>query len=223
MERKIRVTGKGKLSVKPDTIRLIITITGMEKEYDKALEQSATMTDAFKELFVKMDFKRDDVKTLSFNVDTEYESYQAKDKSWKRRFEGYQFRHRIKVEFPMDNKRLGKVLYALGHASIRPEFRIEYTVAEPEKCKNALLENAITDCKLKAEVLTKAAGVQLGNIVTIDYSWVGIDFVSRPIDSIALVESSRCVCEDEEESYDIDIDPDDIDVTDNVTVVWEIQ
>ena len=180
------------------------------------------MTKELKDLFIKLDFEREEVKTLSFNVSTEYESYQAKDKSWKRRLEGYKFIHRIKVEFPADNKRLGKVLYTLGHSTIRPEFRIEYTVADPEKCKDALLANAITDSKRKADVLTKVAGVKLGNMVTIDYSWAEIDFVSRPMENLMLAES--CMrCSEEDAAYDIDINPDDIDVTDNVTVVWEIR
>lgn len=222
MERTIRVAGKGKLSVKPDTIRLIMTIEGMQEEYDMALAQSAAMTEELKELFSKLDFQREEVKTLSFNVSTEYESYQARDKSWKRRFEGYKLTHRMKVEFSADNKRLGKVLYTLGHSSVRPEFHIEYTVADLEKCKDALLANAITDSERKADVLTKAAGVKLGNIVTIDYSWAEIDFVSRPMENLMLAES--CMrCNEEDAAYDIDINPDDIDVTDNVTVVWEIR
>lgn len=41
MERTIRVTGKGKISVKPDTIRLIMTVEGANKVYDKAVKESA--------------------------------------------------------------------------------------------------------------------------------------------------------------------------------------
>ena len=114
------------------------------------------------------------------------------------------------------------VLYKLGHSPVRPEFRIEYTVAEPEKCKNELLKNAVTDAKAKADVLSKASGVGLGEIITIDYSWAEIDFVSRPIENMMLEERCMRSCEPDE-AYDIDINPDDIDVTDNVTVVWGIK
>ena len=221
MERTIRVTGKGNLSVKPDTVRLIMTMEGMKEEYDAALAESANMTEHLKEMFSDLGFERENIKTLSFNVSAEYESYQAKDKSWKRRFEGYKYVHRMKIEFPDDNKRLGKVLYKLGHSSVRPEFRIEYTVAEPEKCKDELLKNAVTDAKAKADVLSNASGVRLGEIVTIDYSWGEIDFVSRPMDKLMLEECCMRDC-GPDESYDIDINPDDIDVTDNVTVVWAI-
>ena len=160
MERTVRVTGKGNLSVKPDTVRLIMTVDGMQEEYDKAVEHSALMTEEIKNVFEELDFERNSLKTLYFNISAEYESYQARDKSWQRRFEGYKFVHRTKIEFPADKRRLGKVLYALGHSAICPEFRIEYTVAEPEKCKNELLARAVKDSKEKAEVL---AGIRYGH------------------------------------------------------------
>lgn len=62
-------------------------------------------------------------------MDTEYESYKDRDGSYKQHFSGYRFRHMLKVEFPSDNDRLGKVLYALANCKVRLEFRISYTVA----------------------------------------------------------------------------------------------
>ena len=221
MERTIRVTGKGKVSVKPDMIRLKINMEGLSKDYEETLRSSAESTELIKDVFEKLGFDRKTLKTLYFNVDTEYESYQDRDKSWKRRFEGYKFIHRTKIEFEADNNLLGKVLYALAHCPIRPEFTIEYTVADMEKCKNELLGKAIEDSKSKAEVLSKAADVNLGEILTIDYSWEEIDFVSKPMNDMML----RCCTEDscvEPTGYDIDIEADDIDVTDTVTVIWSI-
>lgn len=224
MKRTIRVTGKGNLSVKPDTIRLVMTLEGMQQEYDKAIQLSAEMTEQMKTMFEKLGFSRDEIKTLYFNVDAKFEIYQTKDKGWKRRFEGYEFTQRIKVQFPVDNLRMGKILYELGHCPFHPEFRIEYTVADPEKCKNDLLANAVKDSAKKAQILTEAAGVSLEDIVTIDYSWGEIEFVSRPIEHMVLEDCCHGSSMDEcENRYDIDIDPDDIKVSDHVTVVWTIR
>ena len=223
MEKTIRVTGKGKLAVKPDTIRLILTFEGMQDEYDRAVKQSAEMTEEMKTLFEGLGFERSKLKTVYFNVSAEFESYQAKDKSWKRRFEGYKFVHRTKIEFPSDNEMLGKVLYAVGHASIHPEFNIEYTVADSEKSKNELLGNAVKDSMTKANVLANAAGIELGDILNIDYSWAEIDFISRPMNRMMLEECCMSSPMEADASYDIDIEPDDIEVSDNVTVVWKIR
>ncbi len=220
MERTIRVTGKGKISVKPDTIRLRISLEDTFREYDDALKHFADSVELLKDMMEGLGYDRKALKTVYFNIDTEYESYQDRDKSWKRRFEGYKYTHRMNLEFPADNKRLGKILYALAHCPVSPEFSIEYTVADPEAAKNELLGEAIKDSMAKANVLATAANVKLGNIVNIDYSWGKVDFVSRPLEELSL----RCCEADAREpaSYDMDIEPDDIDMTDTVTVVWNI-
>lgn len=220
MERTIRVTGKGAISVKPDMIRLLLTLEDMHDTYEKTLEQSTVQVEILKDCFEKLGFQRTDLKTLSFNVDTEYESYQDFQKAWKRRFLGYKFIHHLKIEFDADNKRLGQVLYALAHAPIKPEFRINYTIKDTEAAKNQLLGKAVTDSKEKAKVLTEAAGVTLGDIITIDYSWGEITFLSEPMHKCMSLVEDCCMPAG---SYDIDIEPDDINVTDTVTVVWEIQ
>ncbi|WP_347007872.1 SIMPL domain-containing protein [Dorea longicatena] len=181
MMRTIKVTGKGKIAVKPDKIRLYVNKEELCKEYEDTLRRSTEDTELLKDLFEKLGFQRKDLKTVYFNVDTEYESYQDRDKSWKRRFKGYKYNHHMKIEFAADNKRLGQVLYALAHSSLRPEFSIEYTVADVEKCKNELLHKAIEDSIQKAQVLTTAANVKLGEIQAIDYSWGEIDFVTKPL------------------------------------------
>ena len=165
-------------------------------------------------------FERSDLKTLNFSVDTEFESY--KDKGvYKQRFVGYKFRHLLKVELESDNDRLGKVLYALANSPVRPEFRISYTVKEPESVKNSLLGKAITDAKEKANVLTAAAGTTLKDIQSIDYSWGEIDFEVRPMNRSLMMEACAPIAA-EGSSYDMDIEPDDIEVSDTVTVIWEI-
>ena len=221
MMRTIKVTGKGKIAVKPDMIRLYVNKEELCHEYEDTLRRSTEDTELLKDLFEKLGFQRKDLKTVYFNVDTEYESYQDRDKSWKRRFEGYKYIHHMKIEFASDNKKLGQVLYALAHSSLKPEFSIEYTVADVEKCKNELLHKAIEDSIQKAQVLTTAANVKLGEIQAIDYSWGEIDFVTKPMNEMRLMECTECEMS-APAAYDIDIEADDIDVTDTVTVVWEI-
>ena len=173
-----------------------------------------------KDILSGFGFERTDLKTLNFSVDCEYESYKERDGSYKQRFYGYRFRHTLKVEFPSDNDRLGKVLYALANGKVRPKFRISYTVSDPEAAKNTLLGKAVADAKEKASVLTQAAGVTLKDIQNIDYSWGEIDFEYRPMDGEVMM--GCCTASMAAKSYDLDIEPDDIRVSDTVTVVWEI-
>ncbi len=143
MERTIKVTGKGKLSVKPDTTRLLLTVEGTELEYEQALERSAKQTKSIRSGLAGLGFAEDDLKTVSFQVDTKYEGYQDETGKWKQQFLGYQFSHSMKLEFPMDNERLGSILAMLVQSQAAPEFHIQYTIKEAEEVKREVLKRAV--------------------------------------------------------------------------------
>ena len=216
--RTIRVTGKGMIKVHPDMTRIVITLEGVEPEYGETLKRSAEETEQLKDTLEPFGFARTDLKTLSFGVDTEYESYKVKDE-YKRRFVGYKFNRTLKVEFESDNSRLGRVQYALANCQLRPEFRLGYTVKDPEAVKNELLGKAVQDAVTKAGVLSGAAGLKLGDIQSVDYSWGELNLEIRPMDRS--LEMCDCMMEPSC-SYDLNIEPDDIEVKDTVTVVWEV-
>lgn len=214
--RVIRVTGKGQIKVKPDVTRITMTLNGIKKDYAKTLEFSAEDTEKLKAFLKPFGFESSDVKTLRFDVNSEYESHQERGQ-YKQYFIGYKYEHVLKIEFDSDNERLGKILYALANASVAPELRLSYTVKDPEAAKNLLLGKAVDDAIAKAGVLSKAANVSLKEIQSIDYSWGTINFEVAPMRSLGM-----CAKECAEESFDMDIEPDDIEVSDTVTVVWEI-
>jgi len=194
--RTIRVTGKGQIKVKPDMIRITITLEGLYPDYAETLRHSSEDTDSLKDVLAAFGFERTDLKTL-------------------------RSRHLLKVEFDSDNERLGRILYALGNCELKPEFRISYTVKDPEAAKNELLGKAVKDAKEKAAVITAAAGVTLKDIQSIDYSWGEIEFEVSPMNRLMKAcAPAPAACEDA--CYDLDIEPDDIEVADTVTVVWEI-
>lgn len=217
--RTIRVTGKGQIKVHPDMTRIVITLEGKNYEYSDTLKQSSDDTEQLKDTMEPFGFNRTDLKTISFDVEPIYESYKIKDE-YKRRFTGYKFTHVLKLEFHSDNTRLGKILYALANCQLHPEFRLIYTVKDTEKPKNELLGKAVQDAKIKAGVLTEAAGLKLKDIQSIDYSWGRIDFEYTPIHRDLYPEADLCCME--EKSLAMDIEPDDIEVQDTVTVLWEI-
>ena len=78
MERTIRVTGKGKLAVKPDLIELTLSIKDIKKEYDELLKRSSSATNEVKELLEKIGFERKNIKTKSFDINIEYDSFGIK-------------------------------------------------------------------------------------------------------------------------------------------------
>ncbi len=220
MEKTMKVTGKGKLALSPDRMQLLITLTDTNKEYQETIKQSSKQTEQLRKALEELGFKKSDLKTQLFNVDTEYENYHDKNNEWKRRFVGYKFVHNMKLEFDFNNELLGKVLYVLAHCEMKIEFRICYTVKDTETAKNTLLAKAVEDSKTKAKVLAMAAGVNLKEIIRIDYSWGEINFVSNPVDRV--MESCMTLQAQGNRCYDLDVEPEEIEVSDIVTVVWRI-
>ena len=72
--RTIRVTGKGRIKVKPDMTRITLSLEGIYPEYGETLRRSSQDTERLKDLLAGFGFERTDLKTLNFSVDTEYES-----------------------------------------------------------------------------------------------------------------------------------------------------
>ena len=215
--RTIKVTGRGKIKLHPDTTVVTMSLTGGSPDYAETLRRSSEDTETLRELLTGFGFGRDDLKTLNFHVDTEYEGYQE-DGAYRQRLVGYKFFHTLKLEFPSDNARLGALLGALARCPVQPELQLSYTVRDRETAKNALLAAAVADAQAKAAVLASAAGMTLGALQSIDYALGEPDLAVRPMNRGVLMAKSAAP----EAAYDLNIEPDDIEAADTVTLAWEI-
>lgn len=223
MTRTIHVTGVGKMSVSPDTIRVVINLLEVEKAYEKAITTSMEQVKTIKACLQDAGIQEEDIKTGSFSIDLKKENYQTIDKRWKERVLGFQFKQAIIVEFPLESRKLGKVVYQLVHSSIHPTFTIYYLVKDAAYVKNRLLEKAVNDSREKASVLANAANETLGSILSIDYSWKEIEIISRETEKYKGLGNCFGAPDfdaDYDEGYDIDVNPDNIDLSDTVTIQW---
>lgn len=213
-ERTLRVTGTGMLRLTPDLCRVSLTLRGLEPAYSDALSRASRDSAALAEAVASLGFRREDLKTLDFSVDTEYESVQEEGR-WRQEFKGYRFTQALKLEFPVDNALLGRTLAALAAAPVDPEFHLSYGLSDPEKAKAALLEAAVLDARRKGEILASAAGVKLGRLLRMDYS------VTEPVLETPRM-AKAMLARNEAASFDLDLTPEDIRTQDTVTLMWEI-
>ena len=88
MERTIRVTGRGKMNVKPDTIELNIFVSKVYPEYAEAMEASAEMTEVLKAAAERAGFDPRDLKTTGFSINMNYEGVYDEKGNWKNKFAG---------------------------------------------------------------------------------------------------------------------------------------
>ena len=214
--RTLRVTGRGMIRLKPDTVQITMTLEGVEPVYAETLRRSAADTETLRNAIETTGFAREELKTRSFNVQTEYEGYQD-DGVYRQRLIGYRFHHELLIEFPWENEQLGTVLNAITETELTPEIRITYTVKDREAAKNALIGMAVADAKAKAEALVTAAGVKLCGIRHINYAIDENEFAVHPVLYAGM---SRKACADNAAP---EIVPEEITAEDTVTIVWAIE
>ena len=214
MDRTITVRGTGKVSLRPDRVEITLTLTAEHKEYDAVMDDAARQLDSLRAALAAIGYDRDALRTANFDVSTRYE-YRHDDKGGNTRvFLGYACTQTLRLVFPFDTARLGETLAAIASCTADPELNVRFTVADPSAVSDALLRSAAESARQKAEVLSAASGVRLGDLVKIWYSWGDRDFTSPT----ALAVGNGLM----RAKASMDFTPENIDLTDQATFTWEI-
>ncbi|MDF2557680.1 MAG: hypothetical protein K0R71_1508 [Bacillales bacterium] len=217
MNREIKVTGRGKISVPPDLVRIQFGIETRHPTYQRTIEQAINDFETLKNDLQNHGFKKEDFKTIRFEVRPEFESYQE-GQVWKSRFIGYVCEHIFKIEFPISSRMLSSVIDTVVRSRVRPTFQVFHTLKDTDQAKNYLIAKAVEDSRRKAEILCYASGVSLGAVNNIDYSWSEIEIRKQVVtlNKSAMIETA------DKGVPMLDITADDIVLEDTVTVTWEI-
>ncbi len=216
MERLITVKGVGKVSAKPDFIELSMNLSVTRLAYEATMEQAAIAIAQLQAAVMSAGFKKQALKTLDFNINPVFEGVQDDKGNYQSVFKGYQCSHALKLSFDFNMKKLSGVFMALAACPANPQFSVAFTIKDKEAVNDALLVNATATAQKKAAILAKAAGVELGQLLSIDYSWGDIHLYSP-----TRFETGQGAVP-EAKMATMDIEPDNINVQDSVTFVWSI-
>lgn len=216
MPRTITVRGVGTASVKPDFIAVTLNIVSKDKEYSKSVEDANRRIELLQRAVVSSGFAKEDLKTLSFNVRTNYEGETDEKGRYHNVFAGYVCRYTLKLSFDMDAKRLAETLTAISDSGANAEFSIQFTVKDPERVSAELLRSATENARQKAEVLCAASGAKLGTLLKIDYDWTDINVFSA---SAYTMERERGIVA---AGAVPEFEPEDIKSQDSAAFTWEI-
>lgn len=214
MERTLMITGKGKLSVSPDLVIYRMPFVAYDYNYINAVDELNIKVNKFRDVLETLNIKRKDLKTLDFRVEKLTE-YNQTTKNYD--FHGFSAQHDIKFETPFDNNLTNKIILAIINFDTRIDFKITFGISDPESCLQQLIENAIQNAKKKASIIANASDVKLKEILNINYSFSDIYFHA---------ESDLCYnsCPSMEDSNAMpDLNPEDIDMSENVTIIWRIE
>lgn len=93
--RTITVKGTGNVSARPDYIILSLNIEVLSETYDRAMSEAAERIERLQGAAVRVGYRKEDLKTTSFDVQTRYENVKDRQGNYKREFAGYACSYRL--------------------------------------------------------------------------------------------------------------------------------
>jgi uncharacterized protein YggE len=212
MERKLQITGQGNIAVMPEHVILAFPVRSLAWEYEAAIRSLNNKVEALREIIESKGISRQGLKTKDFGI--------RKETSWNKKldkyeFIGYEARHRLELELPLDNELVNALLLGIASSLDELEFQISFGVRDPKAHQQALMQDALASAQETATPIAESTGVALREILHIDYSFRELHIRSE---SYAYELTSPTMLTDAAP----DFNPDDIKLTEHVTVTWRI-
>lgn len=214
-EKTITVTGRGAIHVVPDITRLTLSLVSVHDTYEEAYNQAKIDTDSLARIMNMVGLDTALPKTTCLDIDKKTVNEYDKYNNYKgEKFVGFRLNHEVKIDLGMDTVLLNKIIKSIGEQIKQAEINIGYTVKDSRPAQLKMLDRAVKDAKEKADIMAKACGCTLGLVKTINYSVQELHIFSQ---ARQIHECSEAICCNPES---LDITPDDLQVSDDVTVVW---
>lgn len=212
---KIRIRGIGKAAQVPDTVVLSLTLTAQNQEYSSAMTISSQQIEILRESIVEVGFESDDLKTTNFDVSTIYEDEEYREgnsKRYRQVFSGFECCHDLRLSFDFDKEKLNRVLDTIAASLAQPKISVAFTIKDTENFNDKILKSAAEDARHKAKLLCAAAGVKLGKLLEINYSWNEMNIKQVIYGECRLAGKNS-----------FDFQPEEIKASDTVDFLWEIE
>ncbi len=207
----ITVRGTGRVSVAPDRVALSFSVKCREWEYADAIVGLNNQVEELRSALDECGLDRKELKTSDFDVDRESE---WDDELNKHVFNGYEASHSLRIRMALDQQRLNEVLASITRSLSEASFQIYFETSRETELRDKVLAAAVADARHKAEVLSTAAGMQLGQILHMGHTWTEVSFHSP---RYSMAEEMCC------SPAAPDIEPEDISSSDTVEILWALE
>jgi hypothetical protein len=214
MQKTIQVTGHARLRIKPDYMYIHMTIEAYDKEYDLALKRGKKQLAMVNDVLMMQGFAADALKTLDFQVLTDYVRNADARGRFKNEFNCYICRYRVKLGMDLDMKKAENVLSSLQTLVCHPRTSIDFTLKQPEQADKVLLEKTVQDAFEKSDIITNAAHIKKGDLLSMDYGSSKHNYVS---------DTHYTPTENFKSPSRKNFHPNEIELEDYITIVWAIE
>ena len=213
--RTISIKGVGKAKRNPDLVIFRISTSATSKDYADSVDNSNMIVNKIKMDFEKMGFSGDELKTVNYYTRPVYEDVEVGviNKRQRREVTGFTVLHDLKMEFDLDNDKINEVMRCLKKYGDDVDFNIQFSVRDKQSMKMDVILDATKNARFNAEALAEASSVELGDLLKIEYNWTDINIFSM----------SEYACNMDIPCPDVQFNPQSIEISDNVSFVWQIR
>lgn len=209
----ISISGKGVASAEPDIAYISSSVVTQEKTATQALDQNTEKMQAVFAILTKAGIKRKHIQTSNFAVQPQYTYRQPRngEKQEPPRITGYQVHNTVTVKV-VNLAMTGKILSDLVKAGANQLGNITFGISNEALLLDQARAEAVSDARRKASIYLKAAGVELGPILSFTEGHAS----PRPVQHLraraALAEASAVPVSGGEQELSV-----------TVNITWEIE
>ena len=205
--RVLRASGEGRVMVRPDVAVVMVGADASGKDLAKVIDDAASRMRRIQAALLQAGIPERDVRTTRHDVQVE-RNY---DKGARGEIVGYSVSDEVRVVV-RDLARLGTVLERVVAAGSNALRGLSFERDDPAPERREALARAVADARAKAEVLAKASGVALGEVLEI------AEGGARPI-----VPLQRGVATMAMKAEAVPVSPGELEITAGADVTWAIR
>ncbi len=213
--------GSSTIKVIPDTISVSFNAQTRGLNAEGAKENNTIITNALIRKLVDSGFKKDDIKTESYNIYPDYEWVGGTSRT-----KGYVVQHMLRLEIQSNQSELVGVAIDAGVESgaLINYINFELSKDSENKFKADALEKATLDARNRAEAITRGLNKRIGEVVSVSTS----DFNYYPWNTYRAMEDSSGLSQGsyaavKEAIAGTNIVPSEREVTASVSVTFKIK
>lgn len=167
ISQTIDFTGEGKVKVVPDTANVNVGLVTENKDTISVQNENSSKMNAVIKFLKERGISEADIKTNNYSLSPKYEYSKGKSS-----LVGYILNQNLEVTVRKLDK-IGEILDGAVKNGANKIDSVSLFVDKPEELKNKAREEAIKIAKEKAVLVSKAAGLRLGKLVSFSEGFSG--------------------------------------------------
>jgi len=204
----VTASGEGKEAASPDQAEMIFGATVQGTEPKTTLAEASSTADTIVAAIKAAGIADDHIQTTGVNLYPQYDYREGQAP----KITFYQASVQVRVTME-DTAKIGDVINAAAGAGATDIGGPNWTLSEDAASRAVAIEKAVADAKTRAEVMAKAAGKSVGEVVSLSEAGVSVPIIYG--------EFGRSAQDTAE--FAPTIQPGTLDITAQVTVVFELK